>query len=220
MVNEPLRWSDIDAVLLDMDGVLLDLRFDNWFWREHVPSRYADRHAISISEAKSRVYPRMRAVRGTIDWYCVDYWSETLQLDIVELKSNSAHRVSMRPHVIDFLLSVRSVTDGVHLVTNAHRKTIEVKFARTGLGRYFDEIICSHDYGVPKEDVSFWQRMFLDRTLDPARALFIDDNPDVLRSARQFGIGHLRTVAQPDSGAPGTGGDEFSAIHSFKEIMP
>ena len=32
-----LDWTSIDTVLLDMDGTLLDLRFDNWFWQEHVP---------------------------------------------------------------------------------------------------------------------------------------------------------------------------------------
>lgn len=219
-MENPLDWSPIDTVLLDMDGVLLDLRYDNWFWREHVPARYADRHEISLEEAKSRVYPKMHAVRGTIDWYCVDYWSDTLELDIVELKTNSAHRVRIRPQVAEFLVSIRKVTNGVHLVTNAHRKTIELKFARTGLGRYFDEIICAHDYGVPKEEVSFWAGMFRDRAFDPARTLFIDDNLDVLRSAKEFGIGYLRTVEQPDSGEPGIEVEEFDAIRTFAEIMP
>ena len=162
----------------------------------------------------------MQEVRGTIDWYCVEYWSETLELDIVELKTNTAHRVSIRPQVIQFLLSVKAVTEGVHLVTNAHRKTIEVKFTQTGLGRYFDEVICSHDYGFPKEDVAFWTGMFMDHALNPARALFIDDNLDVLRSAREFGIGHLRTVQQPDSGEPIRNTGEFPSIGSFSEIMP
>ena len=219
-MENPLDWSQIDTVFLDMDGVLLDLRYDNWFWREHVPARYADHHEITLKEAKSRVYPKMHAVRGTIDWYCVDYWSDTLELDIVELKTNSAHRVQVRPQVADFLDVVRKVVRGLHLVTNAHRKTIEVKFARTGLDGYFDEIICAHDYGIPKEDVSFWVQVFRDRALDPSRTLFIDDNLDVLRSAREFGIGHLRTVSQPDSGAPGKDVGEFDAILSFAEVMP
>lgn len=219
-MENPLDWSQIDTVFLDMDGVLLDLRYDNWFWREHVPARYADRHEITLEEAKSRVYPKMHAVMGTIDWYCVEYWSDTLELDIVELKTNSAHRVKVRPQVADFLVSVRKAARVLHLVTNAHRKTIEVKFARTGLGGYFDEIICAHDYGIPKEDVSFWTEVFRDRTCEPSRTLFIDDNLDVLRSAREFGIGHLRTISQPDSGAPVRNTGEFDTIVSFTEVMP
>ena len=34
-----IDWSKIDTVLLDMDGTLLDLRFDNWFWQELIPRR-------------------------------------------------------------------------------------------------------------------------------------------------------------------------------------
>ena len=32
-----IDWTRIDTILLDMDGTLLDLGFDNFFWREHVP---------------------------------------------------------------------------------------------------------------------------------------------------------------------------------------
>ena len=37
-------WTRIDTVLLDMDGTLLDLRFDNHFWLEHLPARWAALH--------------------------------------------------------------------------------------------------------------------------------------------------------------------------------
>ena len=33
-----VNWNKIDTILLDMDGTLLDLYFDNYFWREHVPT--------------------------------------------------------------------------------------------------------------------------------------------------------------------------------------
>lgn len=36
-----LNWNKINTVLLDMDGTLLDLNFDNHFWLEFVPQRYA-----------------------------------------------------------------------------------------------------------------------------------------------------------------------------------
>jgi putative hydrolase of the HAD superfamily len=162
----------------------------------------------------------MHAVRGTIDWYCVEYWSDTLELDIVELKTKTAHRLRVRPKVAEFLASVRKVKGAVHLVTNAHRKTIGVKFAWTGLGDFFDDVISSHDYGIPKEETAFWVELFSRHQFDPARTLFVDDNPEVLRSARAFGIGHLRAIAQPDSGVPGTDVGEFHPIRSFEEIMP
>ena len=47
-----LPWSDIDTVLLDMDGTLLDLHFDNHFWLEHLPQRYAELHGVSRAMAE------------------------------------------------------------------------------------------------------------------------------------------------------------------------
>jgi putative hydrolase of the HAD superfamily len=47
MAAAAIDWSRIDTVLLDMDGTLLDLRFDNWFWQELIPSRYAAAHGLS-----------------------------------------------------------------------------------------------------------------------------------------------------------------------------
>jgi HAD superfamily hydrolase (TIGR01509 family) len=215
-----IDWSEIDTVLLDMDGVLLDLRFDNWFWREHVPARYASTHGLRLDQAESDIFPKMRAVQGTLSWYCVDYWSEQLGLDIVQLKSSCVHWVSLRPRAVDFLDAARDVSAGLHLVTNAPRRTVDIKFGHTGLLGYFDEIICSHDYGAPKEDPSFWFDVFERYGFDPARALFIDDNIDILRTAREFGIGQLLAVHQPDSGRPEKDTAEFAGIRSFAEIMP
>ena len=48
-------WDEIDTVLLDMDGTLLDLKFDNFFWRTLVPTRYARLHGLAEDEARRRV---------------------------------------------------------------------------------------------------------------------------------------------------------------------
>src|ERR1700693_4327629 len=63
-----LDWSAIDTVLLDMDGTLLDLRFDNWFWQELIPSRYAAANDLNFPQAWELLKPKFRAMRGTIEW--------------------------------------------------------------------------------------------------------------------------------------------------------
>ena len=45
-----INWHDIDTVLLDLDGTLLDLHFDNYFWCQHLPLCYARRHGIALPE--------------------------------------------------------------------------------------------------------------------------------------------------------------------------
>jgi hypothetical protein len=61
-----------------MDGTLLDLRFDNFFWQELIPSRYAALHGLPHEEAVAVLTPRFEAARGTLEWYCLDHWSREL----------------------------------------------------------------------------------------------------------------------------------------------
>ena len=137
-----LPWHDIDSVFLDMDGTILDLHFDNHFWREHVPLRYAERHRLDVEAAKEDLFPKFRSKEGTMDWYCVEYWSRELDLDIVGLKEEIDHLIAVHHHAVDFLDFTRRSGKRTVLVTNAHSKSLALKMARTGLEQHFDALIC------------------------------------------------------------------------------
>lgn len=215
-----LDWSQIDSVFLDMDGTLLDLHFDNYFWLEHVPLRYSQANGINLDEAKSELMPRYRKAEGTIEWYCIDYWSNELGLDIALLKEEIDHLIAVHPHVTDFLDAVRRAEKRVVLVTNAHGKSLALKMDRTRLGGHFDQLICSHDFGLPKEQPDFWQQLQQKEPFNKTRTLLVDDSLSVLRSAEKYGIKHLCAIYKPDSKEPARDILEFAAIHNFLEIMP
>ncbi|MFQ6022000.1 MAG: GMP/IMP nucleotidase [Acidiferrobacterales bacterium] len=215
-----IRWQQVNTVLLDMDGTLLDLHYDNHFWLEHVPRRYAQRHGVSYEEAKARLMRRYREVEGTLDWYCVDFWSQQLGLDVPLLKQEVEHLIAVHPHVIDFLQAVRALGKRTVLVTNAHGKVLKLKMHRTKLGPHFDTMICAHDLGTPKEQVAFWQKMQDIEPFERISTVLIDDSLPVLKSARAYGIDQLVTVLKPDSRRPEKEVEEFPAIGSFKDIMP
>jgi putative hydrolase of the HAD superfamily len=215
-----IDWQHIDTVFLDMDGTLLDLHFDNHFWLEHVPLRYGEKHGLDADSAKAALYPRFKNVEGTMDWYCLDYWSRELDLDIVELKREVDHLIALHPYVIDFLDAVRRSRRRLVLVTNAHIKSLDLKMQKTQLQGHFDRLVCSHDFGLPKEDVRFWELLQQEEPFAPARTLLVDDSLPVLRSARGYGIAHLLAVHQPDTRSPAKNVEDFEAINSFKDIMP
>lgn len=214
-----LDWSKIDTVMLDMDGTLLDLHYDNYFWLEYVPQQFARQNRIDIEQAKQKIYPVFQAAEGTMDWYCVDYWSTELGLDIGALKTDIKHRIKVIDHVEAFLEWIINSGKRLMLVTNAHHKSLELKLSQTGIGDYFHEIVCSHTYRVPKEHDHFWQLLQQDSPFEPEKTLLIDDSLPVLASARRYGIAHLLAVHQPDSQKPAKDTEDFVALRSFREIM-
>ncbi len=213
-------WEKIDSVFLDMDGTLLDLNFDNHFWQEFVPARYAERNGLGLDEAKTLLAPRFRAMEGRLEWYCLDYWSEQLDLDIPAMKLEIAGLIQVLPHVEEFLDAVRQVGKRLVLVTNAHRKSLGLKMEKTRLHGFFDSITSSHDFGYPKEDPEFWRGLGEVEAFSAERTLLADDSLPVLRSARAFGIRHLVAIRKHDTTRPARMIDEFPAIEDFREIMP
>lgn len=215
-----LYWSEIDTVLLDMDGTLLDLHFDSYFWLEHLPLRYAQIHQLSEAEAKSWIHQRITEQQGTLNWYCLDFWSQQFNVDIMSLKREVADRIGFRPYVGEFLAALKQEQKRVVIVTNAHRDGLDLKMQLTGLDQLVDRVISSHDYRIPKEDVAFWHTLQQHEPFDPQRTLLIDDSLSVLTSARDYGIQYLLSITQPDSQRKAREIDEFDSIHHFDQIIP
>ncbi|MDA7087628.1 GMP/IMP nucleotidase [Pseudomonas sp. SA3-5] len=215
-----LPWTEIDTVLLDMDGTLLDLHFDNHFWLEHLPQRYAELHGISRALADAELLPLFHEHAGQLNWYCTDFWSRELKLSIRDLKREVAHLIALRPDADTFLAAVRAAGKRVVLITNAHRDSLSLKLERIELAPYFDRLISSHDYGFAKEAQQFWFALQQDLGFDAARSLFIDDSLPVLRSARDFGVGHLLAVRQPDSRKGPKDTEEFAAVEDYRDLLP
>jgi putative hydrolase of the HAD superfamily len=214
-----INWKEIDTVLLDMDGTLLDLNFDNHFWKEFVPLKFAEKQGLSTIEAKQQLEPRFKSMEGKLEWYCLDYWSEVLQLDIAGLKAEISGLIAVLPHVTEFLEKLQHSSQKVLLVTNAHRDSLGLKMEKTCLQPFFDGIISSHDLGLPKEHADFWGLLQQQQPFDTKKTLLIDDSLAVLNSARLFGIVHLISVSKPDSRQPKKNVTGFPAIEDFRELM-
>lgn len=206
-------------MLLDMDGTILDLHFDNFFWLELVPRRYAQQHGISLDAARVELAPRFAAKQGTLDWYCTDYWSRELSLDIARLKHEMREHVCFLPGAQAFLQALTDRGVRTILVTNAHPDSLAIKVAQTSLHRYFESLVSSHELGAPKEHDDFWTRLRERSDFHPARTLFVDDSLPVLRAARRAGVAHIFTVLSPDSTQGRRPPNEFPAVDAVIELL-
>lgn len=210
--------QNLKTLMLDMDGTLLDLAYDNFMWLTHVPAVYAEHHRLEPDEAREQLYGVYRELEGTLDWYCLDHWSERLEIDVLGLHRQQRERIQWLPGALDFLRAVAASPVRVLLVTNSHQDTLALKAEVTGLERYFDAVYSSHDIGHPKEDQAFWQSIDANESIDPPTTLFVDDNVSVLRSAARFNTGALLHVTRPDTSAPPKQHEEFDGIESLAEI--
>ncbi|MEY4641458.1 MAG: hypothetical protein RLZZ227_1452 [Pseudomonadota bacterium] len=214
-----VNWSGIDTVLLDMDGTLLDLYFDNYFWLEFLPVRYAAHHRCDIGEASLFLRELSDSLHGTLNWYCLDYWSARLQMDVEALKGEVQHLIRFRPGTQEFLGFLAAHGKRALLVTNAHPKALRLKAQVSGLSAHVPEQVSSHDLQLAKENPGFWTRLQEQQQLDFERCLFIDDSLNVLRRARAEGLAQTVQVLQPDMTLPPRPPSEFPGIVHFDELM-
>ena len=185
-----------------MDGTLLDLHFDNQFWVHHIPKKLAQQTGKTLQECYQEMDDAYAQVHGQLQWYCLDYWAERLQLDIMEAKRELEHLIQMREDSIPFLDALKASDRRVILVTNAHPDSLSLKVEKTKLDDHIDTLISTHQFGVSKESQSLWKQLHVHLDFDPNTTLFVDDSERILDAAKEFGIAYTMGISNPDSQKP------------------
>ncbi len=212
-------WSHIDDVLLDMDGTLLDRHFDNFFFEEELPRRYATLHGLSCEEARNRLMSMYRSVEGELAWTDLDYWTKQVGIDVVAMHKELAHMIGFLSGAEEFLRYLRKLGKRVTIVTNAHEAGVSVKVAKTGLDRYVDRIVDAFEVGYLKMRPEYWPNCQRLLSFDPARSLFMDDDEGCLMAAKAFGVAYLVHSAKSSSQLPPTPLPQFFSISGFAPLM-
>ncbi len=210
-------WDQIDIVMFDMDGTLLDLSFDNFFWRDVVIRAWAESQQLTCEQAMLNLTPIFKQQEGCLNWYSLTYWSEFLELDLQALKIQHSDQIFLRDGVGTLLETLKNHNKELWLVTNAHPQALEIKLHRTGLADYFQTIISSHYHGYAKEQTGFWQSLQKQHSFTPARSLLIDDSEPVLHTAQAFGL-HVFGIEQPDSKLPPRSGLYHPSIRQWSDL--
>jgi len=214
-----IHFKDIEHVLLDMDGTLLDKYFDDYFWEHLVPERYAEKHKITFGRAREELFRRYKAEEGTLNWTDVDFWSRELDLDILALKEQIRHLIEVHPHVEDFLKKLKAKRIKSFIVTNAHYKVLDMKLKKTDLGKYLTGAITSFEIGFPKERIEFWEKAEERLGFKKGETLLVEDTVEILRTAKEFGIKYLIYKARSNSKVEPVLNSDFVSISDFSELI-
>lgn len=214
-----LDWSSVDDVLLDMDGTLLDRHFDNFFFEEELPRRYAVKHGLSFEEALEKLLGLYRSVEGELDWTDLRYWTRLLDIDLIALTKEFDHLIDFHPDAVGFLDYLRAMGKRVHIVTNAHESGIEIKVARTGVDKHVHRIVNAFEIGYLKMRPDYWPTCQQVIGFDPSRSIYIDDDEACLAAAHQYGISHLYHRSKSSSRLPPQPSQRFPSIESFQALM-
>lgn len=212
-------WSAIDTILLDMDGTILDLAYDNWFWQEHIPEQVARARGVELPTIRDALQAQFDAAFGSLNWYCLDHWTRTLELDIATHKQASRHRVRPLDGALPAIERARARGHAVWLVTNAHPLTLQIKLEQTGIAALFDALVSSHELDAPKEHAVFWERLQARLPHDPKRSLFVDDSLRVREAARRAGYPHVWAITRPDSRHPARTVDDGPAADRLADVL-
>jgi len=218
MTAPRVDWDLIDTVLLDLDGTLLDLAFDNYLWLSRIPAIFGEKNALSQAETYAQLAPRFTAVQGTLQWYSIDYWSEQLDIDIAAVHREEVARVAWLPGAQNFLVAMRTKGKRIALMTNSHPVILQIKHAHTGVLDYLDAAYTSHGFNAPKENQGFWKAAVAKEKYNPERTLFIDDSKNVLQTAIDSGIRWVFAVRFPDTSAQPHSHEEFLAIDTLTDL--
>ena len=185
-------------IYIDMDGVILDTSYDNYFWQKHIPRVYAKNKDIGDKDAINVTHSLFNYKKNTKDWYDVIYWSNILDIDIIKEKKNSENMslIKLNEGSLDILKRLKDMNKKLFLITNAHRLTLEVKLSKFDLSKYFNDIICSHELGYVKEDIQFWYLLRNRLKIDYDDSVLIEDTFDNIISAHHAGIKNFIYINQ------------------------
>ena len=218
-------WTKVDHVLLDMDGTLLDLAFDNDFWGHQIHAHYAALHDIGYEDVVAKFEPIFRSVEGSLNWYSTDHWTKQYGFDIIALSQSFKDQIRWLGHAKEFLIGLRDGGIRTTILTNAHPDIVELKHSVVGIRDYVDDIISSHEIGYAKEHPLFWKGALAmtgisKNEISDDRVLFFDDSLPVLNAAISAGINCSVMICAPDSTRPKKMPCTQYAINSFDEIWP
>lgn len=179
-------------ISFDLDGTLVDFTYSSLVWEVGVPQLYAQKNAITLSEATTIVtteYERTGDV--SLEWYDIAYWFKRFDLPGTGQRLMEKHRKKVRlyPEAKEILGVLRQRYELI-VISNAAREFIDMEVTETGIEDYFSRIFsATSDFEQVKKTPQFYKRICDTMGVLPTEMIHVGDHYEFdYRAPRELGV--------------------------------
>ena len=180
--------NKIKIISFDVEGTLVTTDFSYAIWFEAIPKCYADRHGMTVKQAKKAVMEEYEKIGDQrIEWYDIKYWFNKFDLGKYENTMEECQdKVQYYPEVMDIL---SSLGDQYKLTVASGSPREFLHHLLRDIKPYFHKIFSSiSDYKQTKTK-DFYHKMCQALDVPPEQVLHIGDNWQFdFIAARETGI--------------------------------
>jgi putative hydrolase of the HAD superfamily len=163
------------VISFDVDGTLVDLRFNELIWNEGIPLLYAEKMGIGLEEARKHVKQEYdRVGENRLEWYDIRYWFRYFGLEGWRelLKS---YEVTIYPEV-PWVLNTLTKKYDLIAATNLTREFLDMEMK--DLRNFFKHVFSStSDFKQVKKTIGFYSKICDILQIKPQEMVHVGDHP-------------------------------------------
>jgi len=207
-----VKLNSTTAILLDLDGVILNLDYDIKFWESWLPEHVASQSNQSLEKIKTKIQAEINTQRGTLNFYDLNYWDNLLSVDSLKIIKEQEDKCSYLEGSFEALQRLSTLKNPMHILTNGDPRAQEYKAETQNFLEFFDSIFYSMHAGYPKEEKEFWALARHNLNLDFEDAIFIDDDFKITTAATKAGINQVIWITPGKNRILQNGIETFSSL--------
>ncbi len=211
------RGFNVKVISFDLTGTLVSNDYVDYFWLELIPKLYAEKHGVSLDEAKRIVYSSYDEIgSGDIRWYIPQYWLERfgLGLSAKDAISMVKDKVYVYDDVLDTLNRLACRYDLV-VSSNLSKEFIDVVLDVLGFKGFKAVFSCVSDLSLTIKSPDFYRFIAERLGVLTCEVLHVGDDPE--RDYENPVKAGMRALLIARSGEPPTSG--YRCIRSLMELL-
>lgn len=197
----------IQAVIFDMDGVLLDSeRITRIMWKQAGDEYHIDDVATAVRDCTGSSRPDQWAYLK--NKYGQDFPAKEFRERCSELFHNyvDQHGLPVMPYAKDILEYLKTKPYKIALASSTRHDTVTHELKEAGLFDYFESITCGDQVTHSKPDPEIYITACKSIDISPENCVAVEDSPNGIRSAYKAG---MKCVMVPDQIQPS---DEIKSL--------